>query len=341
MAQRLALLSCAAHAALAWICERTFHVVSPGIAESYAPELAECRLLQYAEVLRRGLASSTCASELATAPLVVIPGYTFHNCHWPKYGGDCDAEGTIFRPGRVCYDEQTMGAYRRIMEAEDFSHKTVAIIDGSGSVQQAWLPDLSLYSHPRIVILRLGAPVWFHRPGVDVSLPPGPLARCADPTATDAMRESLDAKRYLATFKGKLRHSQVRMALANLHHNDFDVVIVDRLDGSYDYEQLLFSSTFSLILQGDMLQTFHFAEAVCSGGIPVLISSHWIPPLQELIPFESYGMRFRDDDIPSLIVKLRAVDEFTRRQLRQRAVEACRSHFRRMFTKQLHAVGSC
>ncbi|CAE7813281.1 ttv [Symbiodinium necroappetens] len=322
------LLFCAAHVVLAWRCERTFHVLSPESAEAHSPELAGCRLLEYAEALRRGLASSPCASDLTEASVIVIPGYTFHNCHWPHYGGNCESEGTISRPGRECYDEQTMRAYRRLIDAREFARKSVAIMDGSGRVQSAWLPDLSFYNHPRVFILRLGAPVWFHRPGIDVSLPPGPLSRCAGQAAMHAMRESLDEKRYFATFKGKLRHNQVRATLAHLHHNDLDVIIVDRLDDSYDYDQLLYSSIFSLILEGDMLQTFHFAEAVCSGGIPVLISSKWVPPLQELLPFESYGLRFRDDEIPSLMVKLRALDALSRLELRQRAMDACISRFR-------------
>ena len=329
MAQAQRLLFCAAHVVLAWRCERTFHVLSPEVAEAQSPELAECRLLEYAEVLRRGIASSPCASgDLTEASVVVLPGYTFHNCHWPHYGGNCESEGTISRPGRECYDEQTMRAYKRFLDAQDFAQKSVAIIDGSGRVQSGWLPDLSFYNHPRVLILRLGAPVWFHRPGIDISLPPGPLSRCAGQAATHAMRESLDEKRYFATFKGKLRHNQVRTTVAHLHHNDLDVIIVDRLDDSYDYDQLLYSSIFSLILEGDMLQTFHFAEAVCSGGIPVLISSKWVPPLQELVPFESYGVRFRDDEIPSLIVKLRALDGLSRLELRQRAMDACISRFR-------------
>ena len=294
-----------------WKCERTFYVLSPQEAEVHAPELAQCALLQYAEALTQGLASSSCASDLATASIVVLPGYTFHNCHWPNYGGKCE-EDALFRPGRACYDEQTMGAYRTIIDVAGFAGKAVAIIDGSGSVQKAWLPDLSFYNHPRLIILRLGAAVWFHRPGMDVSLPPGPLSRCAGSDATNAMMESLDAKHYLATFKGKLRHSHVRTALAKLHHNDVDVILVDRLDDSYDYDELLYSTVFSLILEGDMLQTFHFPEAVCSGGIPVLISSNWVPPLQELVPFETYGLRFRDDELPELMVRLRALDTFRR-----------------------------
>ena len=327
MAQRLLLLLCSAPGALAWRCERRYHVLSPQAAEIHAPELAQCALLRYAEALRRGLASSSCSSDLGTASVVVIPGYTFQNCHWPHYGGSCEAEDTVLRPGRQCYDEDTTRAYRRIMNADDFAGKVVAIIDGSGRVSKAWLPDLGLYNHPRVLILRLGASVWFHRSG-DISLPPGPLARCESPAAANAMRESLAEKRYLATFKGKLRHNQVRTVLAKLHHNDLDVIIVDRLDDSYDYDQLLYSSVFSLILEGDMLQTFHFAEAVCSGGIPVLVSSTWVPPLQELLPFESYGLRFRDDEASGLVAKLRAVDSFTRLQLRQRATDACTSHFR-------------
>lgn len=47
-----------------------------------------------------------------------------------------------------------------------------------------------------------------------------------------------------------------------------------------------------------MLFTYRFSEAVCSGGIPVMVTSSQVPPLQDLVPFETYGVLIRDEEIP-------------------------------------------
>ena len=48
----------------------------------------------------------------------------------------------------------------------------------------------------------------------------------------------------------------------------------------------------------DVLFTYRFSEAVCSGGIPVMVTSSQVPPLQDLVPFETYGVLIRDEEIP-------------------------------------------
>ncbi|CAJ1360173.1 unnamed protein product [Effrenium voratum] len=306
-------------------CERRFYVLSLEEAEVRAPQLRRCSVLAYAEALRRGLASSKCAGSLEEAEVVVVPGYTFRNCHWPSYGQGC-SDANVFRAGEECYDPSAVQSYGLLRDHPDFGGKALALVDAGASVLKAWLADV--YSDPRFILLRLGPALWFHRAGVDVSLPPGPTPRCSGAAAQHAMDEPLSARRYLASFKGKLRNNAARVAMAKLHHNDLDVIVVDRLDDSHGYEELLYSSVFPLILEGDMLQTFRFTEAVCSGGIPVLVTSSQVPPLQELVPFESYGVLFREEELPSLVARLRALDGLTRARLRERALQVCRAHFR-------------
>ena len=48
----------------------------------------------------------------------------------------------------------------------------------------------------------------------------------------------------------------------------------------------------------DVLFTYRFSEAVCSGGIPVMVTSSQVPPLQDLVPFDTYGVLIRDEEIP-------------------------------------------
>ena len=52
--------------------------------------------------------------------------------------------------------------------------------------------------------MRLGFGTWAYRPGVDVSLPPGPTERCSSSVAERAQEEGLHRKKYFLTFKGEL-----------------------------------------------------------------------------------------------------------------------------------------
>ncbi len=57
-------------------------------------------------------------------------------------------------------------------------------------------------------------------------------------------------------------------------------------------------ATFSHVQ--DVLFTYRFTEAVCSGGIPVMVTSSQVPPLQDLVPFDTYGVLIRDEEIPGV-----------------------------------------
>ena len=43
-------------------------------------------------------------------------------------------------------------------------------------------------------------------------------------------------------------------------------------------------------MQTSIDRTFRFIDAVCSGSVPVLVTDKMVPPFDELVPFESYGV---------------------------------------------------
>ncbi len=90
---------------------RTFHVLPVEETERRVESLRRCRLTTYAEMFHTALAKTPCASDLKEAEVVIIPGYTFSNCHWPHYGDNCSRAGSLFRKGKDCNDLQSVKEY--------------------------------------------------------------------------------------------------------------------------------------------------------------------------------------------------------------------------------------
>merc|ERR1719389_1347958 len=99
-----------------------------------------------------------------------------------------------------------------------------------------------------------------------------------------------------------------RASLRQLLHNGHDCVLA-KTSESWDYDDLLHSSKFLLILRGDVEFSYRFNEVVCSGGIPVLVTDSWVPPFNELVPFESYGVLCKEDRVGELLPKLKSLND--------------------------------
>ncbi|CAE7257846.1 rib-1 [Symbiodinium necroappetens] len=320
-------------------CERKLYAMPLEEAEERVPSFRRCSVTTYAWRLQQELSASVCATNVVDeADVIVVPGYTFVDCHWPHYHHDaCKREGTYFRKGEICHDHQTMKDYSTLRKEPDFAAKILALVDSGTPDDPHGFPDRQLSQHPGFIIMRLGLGTWADRPGINIALPSGPTPRCSSPTSKKSMLEPLNMKRYLVTFKGYLSRNPRRLAAAKLHHNDVDVIIVDSQDSHYDFDDLLYSSVFGLVLEGDALFTFRLNEVICSGSIPVLVSSSQVPPLQDLVPFETYGVMVADDELPELVARLRALGVTVRSQLRREAAEVCNSYLK-TFELQAAAV---
>merc|ERR1711920_576643 len=100
----------------------------------------------------------------------------------------------------------------------------------------------------------------------------------------------------LASFVGRFKKHPIRKYVAELVHNGQDVFIEDVIDDTL-YERYLHSSTFGLILRGDDRWSFRFNDIVCSGSIPVLVTDIMVPPFNEIVPFEEYGILIKEEKI--------------------------------------------
>jgi len=157
-------------------------------------------------------------------------------------------------------------------------------------------------------------------------MPPAAVDRCRY-TPAKAYDEPVAHKMFFLSFKGNLENAPVRQVVTKLYNNDRDQVIHPSWDPSYDFDYLLQHSRFNLILRGDVEFSYRFNEAVCSGGVPVLVTDHWIPPFNELFPFESYGVFVHEKDVGSLLSILKALPDQEVENRRSKARIYCQNTF--------------
>jgi hypothetical protein len=170
----------------------------------------------------------------------------------------------------------------------------------------------------------------FFRHGRDISLPTPWTENVRRYTANTGSQRT-----YFLTFKGNFATSRpfgdVRTrAAAILHAPERGVVVVDSKGDEgkkYDYEKLMFDTVFTLILRGDQPYSYRYTEVVCSGAVPVMVlSDGWVPPFSSLHPFTEYGVEVTEEDMPTLVGKLRAMKPTEVERLRYAAKQFCMQH---------------
>uniref|UniRef100_A0A7S4RLZ7 Exostosin GT47 domain-containing protein n=1 Tax=Alexandrium monilatum TaxID=311494 RepID=A0A7S4RLZ7_9DINO len=332
-------------------CARKFHALSPREAEELQPHLAHCLLSTWAAKIYRSLTQAPCAeASPEDADLVVLPGYTATECNWPIFGGGVcsnqrDGLSNLARRGSVCRGEDTLLAYRAIQRSLG-KHTVVLESSPNPNGDKYDLPDGRIYAEPNMSWALVGADLRHYRRGTDISLPPGPSARCrvggpASPVAR-SFGAPLESKAYLASFKGSFSSHPFRYAAREALHDGKRVVVSDKADPQWGFDELLFSSVFSLILRGDDIMTYRVNEAVCSGGIPVLVTDSWVPPFNETVPFETFGLIHDERDLWTLRGRLEGVSSRQRNRLREAARKVCADNFQTIDTHALtmaQAVG--
>jgi len=304
-------------------CNRRFYSYTFDEFEDSFPELRECFLTTYAALVHSVAKQAPCRAQRQNeADVLMVPPYLALECNWPAYSGNyCFNAANSYRPGILC-EGQVISAVAKLQALNPT--KSVLLVS-----HNIWFNPYEFgkeeYAIPGRIWAKVGSRLPFYRPGLDVSMPPPATKRC-ELTPTEAYEEKLSAKRYFLSFKGRMKQP-LRIKIAELFHNGVDQVVVDSDNTAYDFDTLLESSIFNLVLGGDMDWSYRFNEAVCSGGVPVLVTEHWIPPFSEFLPFDSYGVLVYERNFQDLLMTLKAIPERKVQQLREAARHACATAF--------------
>jgi len=255
---------------------------------------------------------------------LMLPPYSALECNWPAYGGGvCDREANTYRYGTNKCQQELIDVATKLQAR--YAGKRILLIDQNPYWEPYNLPAAS-YAIEGHIWAKVNSLSAFYRPHVDISMPPPAVDRCRR-TPAFAYDEPLLQKKFFLSFKGNLENSPVRQAVLRNFNNNKDQVIHHSWDPSYDFDYLLHTSRFNLILRGDVEFSYRFNEAVCSGGVPVLVTDHWIPPFNELFPFESYGVFVHEKDVGSLLSILKALPDQEVEKRRSKARIYCQSSF--------------
>jgi hypothetical protein len=101
-------------------------------------------------------------------------------------------------------------------------------------------------------------------------------------------------KRYLASFQGRLSTHPIRAEMARHLANRPGVLIVDRVDSSATYVQLMLKSYVALCPRGYGGSSFRFFEALQLGTVPLLVGDVDTRPFKQHINWNAISL-FCDD----------------------------------------------
>lgn len=292
------------------LCPKLFYLWSFNEFEKAYPDLSGCQLSTYAALAQATALKQPCrASSLLEADILMLPPYLAAECNWPAYGsGNCTT--TPANLHRAGHEVDKCGASIMAAVADVqaiYGDKRVLLLDTNSLWEPYALPKAEYAVEGRIWA-KGDSLAPYYRPHLDISMPPASFPRCRQ-TPRKAYEDPVSAKRYFVSFQGQMR-TPVRQTLQQLVNNDVDQIVLDKSSPSHhDYDELLHDSRFNLILAGDVPFSYRFNEAVCSGGVPVLVTEQWIPPLSEFLDFDSYGVLVKESDIHNLVPRLRAMTD--------------------------------
>jgi hypothetical protein len=303
-------------------CEQRVYQYKLSEFEQAFPTLAGCHVSTYAHIVDVAASTSPCqASDPSQAQILIVPPYLAEECNWPSYGnGKCHSQPNTFRPGKVCRKE-IISAILQVQSQNPT--KKILIVDQN----PFWVPydfDNATYHREGLIFAKVNSLQPYYRNGVDVSMPPPATPRCSR-TPMEAIDEPIDNKEYFLSFKGQL-HTPFRADVRKVLHNGMDRIVAETSE-QWDFEKLLYSSKFSLILRGDVEFSYRFNEVVCSGGVPVLVTDYWVPPFNEVVPFEDYGVLVKEGPPQELLSKLQSINGTELDRLRKKARVVCQDLF--------------
>jgi len=102
-------------------------------------------------------------------------------------------------------------------------------------------------------------------------------------------------KKYLFSFKGDTRRTESRRRLFNSlkrFHNRENIIIVERDNGKYDYDELAMNSLFTIVPEGDQPWSYRFTESINAGSIPILLEENWHHlPFCDFVDYRKFAIR--------------------------------------------------
>lgn len=293
--------------------------------------MGHCEMSIYGEALYQHLlVHPRRTSNSKVAKLGIMPPFMAYERHWPWYWKPAD---NIAKPGADCYTATVVQA-RHLYESYVADHRLptgffITLVD----MDPHWFHevDTAVYGDPLFSWAKLNLLDKHFRPHRDISMPPPATERLM--RYKSDMRD-MSKKKYWVTFQGSFKRDPLRAKLAKLHNSSAGIIISDSSTSffrpfrrhSYDYDDLMGSSKFTLVVRGDAEYSYRFTEAVCSGAVPVLLADGWVPPFSTLVPFQTYGVQIQEKDWQHLVQRLLEVDDQKWLDMQQSALAFCHNH---------------
>eukprot|EP00397_Hematodinium_sp_SG-2012_P052883 GEMP01062805.1.p1 GENE.GEMP01062805.1~~GEMP01062805.1.p1 ORF type:complete len:355 (+),score=73.36 GEMP01062805.1:54-1118(+) len=307
-------------------CLRTYHYIHVTAFERSFAQYRKCQLTSYAVHVDYQLFHRQCAThDFFNADVIIPPCYLCRELNWPIHGGH--EELNVIREGI----HDTLDIINNLIEVGfSPSKQMILFLDSAGTeeaihhgydfVMQARVNSVSAHFRPRI-----------RGDYADISMMPPPVQK----TNWDTNYDRLEQKKYFVGFKGSFGRGTltgerpVRELMFHKFHNDVDVII-DRNRGPHHYGDLMTQSQFLLVLRGDNVFSYRLVDAICSGGIPVLLTDRWVPPFDNLVPFTTYGVYIAEKDWNTTMDVLRALSLDEKSLLRRNALRFCNTYARNL-----------
>ncbi|KAK7282980.1 hypothetical protein RIF29_12144 [Crotalaria pallida] len=164
--------------------------------------------------------------------------------------------------------------------------------------------------------------------GKDVSLPETYIRSVENPVKNIGGNPPSE-RPILAFFAGGL-HGYVRpILLKHWENKEPDMKITGRLShvrGNANYLQLMKSSKYCICARGHEVNSPRVVESIFHECVPVIISDNFIPPLFEVLNWESFAVFVLEKDIPDLRNILLSISEERYLEMQKR-VKKVQEHF--------------
>lgn len=163
--------------------------------------------------------------------------------------------------------------------------------------------------------------------GKDVSIPTTYVQSSQNPL-TDIGGAPPSQRPILAFFAGYM-HGNVRPQLVQHWGNDTDMKILNRMPhvkGNKNYIHYMKTSKYCICARGFAVNSPRVVESIFYECVPVIISDNYVPPLFEVLNWESFAVFILEKDIPKLKNILLSISEEKYLEMQMR-VKKVQEHF--------------